>query len=233
VESRSLLWRAPVSWLLAAVIAEAALLGAADLPSTAIALTYAACSVVAAFLLTQNASPLLDEIVAAAATGAGAALLIVMRTGGHVNLMTALALGLGVFALLFALRGITCAFARFNDAATGHRSVLCLLALTAAAPLWLGPVAAWPGVPSWMPSAVIDASALTYLASMADFDLYRSDWFYRHTPFGGLRYSYPPASITTIAYLALGALTRLAARKPALRAGTSGFHIPQHRETQA
>lgn len=50
--------------------------------------------------------------------------------------------------------------------------------------------------------AIIAASPVSYLAGIADYDYLRSNWFYQHTPFGGLRFNYPNPVLMTICYLA-------------------------------
>ena len=43
----------------------------------------------------------------------------------------------------------------------------------------------------------------SYLATLAEIDYLRSDWFYRHTPYGGLRYDYPEPALFALILVAL------------------------------
>jgi hypothetical protein len=66
------------------------------------------------------------------------------------------------------------------------------LALLGAAPVWLGPAAE---IAARLDLATIDAvvgmSPLTHLAIASGNDLFRNPWFYQHTNFAALQYSYP------------------------------------------
>lgn len=80
--------------------------------------------------------------------------------------------------------------------------LLLLFTLMASAPLWLGPaversIPGFPGV-----NTVIAVTPISYLAMATDYDYLHSSWFYRHTPLGSLRYSYPDEALLAIAYLA-------------------------------
>jgi hypothetical protein len=62
-------------------------------------------------------------------------------------------------------------------------------------------------------NTLISLSPLTYLSTLAGADYLRSDWFYRHTPYGGLRYDYPqPVYVTSVCILLILAFLLLLRR---------------------
>lgn len=93
---------------------------------------------------------------------------------------------------------------------------LCLWGLTGlvtTAPLWLGPLAerfaTWPGVVD----TVVAVSPLSYLAALAAEDYLHYDWFYQHTPVGGLPYADPSAVLWSASYAVLAGLCLWAVRR--------------------
>jgi hypothetical protein len=113
---------------------------------------------------------------------------------------TPAAAGLGLMAALITALVGSIGRLLAPACADGHAAIAgpaAGLALLAAAPLWLGPVIARTEPAQWVSDAVIALSPLTHLSLPAQADYLRSDWFYRHAPFGGLRYDYPnPATVT-------------------------------------
>jgi hypothetical protein len=89
--------------------------------------------------------------------------------------------------------------------------VAAVLWLHAAAPLWLGPLAAL-GIEAGpaRSNAIVAASPLVHLGVAAGQDLLRTQWWYAHTSFGSLQFDYPSLAAIALAYaamaLALGAL---------------------------
>ena len=123
-----------------------------------------------------------------------------------------LAAGTALLVCLFG--GISLRLALWlGDRRKASHSALGILMLSLSVPLWLSPIAALFGATRWLVDAVIALSPASYLAALAGIDYLRSDWFYQHTPYGGLRYDYPDPF-----YLSLGILLSLAIiLAPALR----------------
>jgi hypothetical protein len=108
-------------------------------------------------------------------------------------LLFATALLIALFTLLLQALAI-----RLGDRRRASHLVLGLLALGLLCPLWLAPMTARFAHAEWLVNSVIAASPASYLASMAGTDYLRSDWFYRYTPYGGLRYDYPDPLYFTV-----------------------------------
>jgi hypothetical protein len=90
--------------------------------------------------------------------------------------------------------------------------VAASLWLLAAAPLWLGPLAALGDeADPARASAIVAASPLVHLGVAAGQDLLRTQWWYAHTSFGSLQFDYPSLAAIAPAYaaiaLVLGALS--------------------------
>jgi hypothetical protein len=159
-------------------------------------------------------------------------LLAILSTGmlaawhGPAPLLPALGVGL----LVGLLGGLGACWAVWLDSPVGARlGIWGLTGLVTAAPLWLGPLAerfaAWPGVVD----TVVAVSPLSYLAALAAEDYLHYDWFYQHTPVGGLPYAYPSAALwsagcAALAGLCLWAIHRRLARtaRPAARQSDPG-----------
>jgi len=88
---------------------------------------------------------------------------------------------------------------------SSRASSLALFTLLAgaliAAPLYLSVLAEAASDQTLVVDSIIAASPVSYLAVIADYDYLRSSWFYRHTPFGGLRFNYPAAGVMTVCYV--------------------------------
>lgn len=123
------------------------------------------------------------------------------------------AVGLALLIALFS--SIACALAHWlSDRRAAAHGVLGLLLLSLTLPLWLSPMVGLFGATRWLVDTVISLCPLTYLATLADIDYLRSDWFYQHTPYGGLRYDYPdPAYLSMAILLLLAAMLALAWRR--------------------
>jgi hypothetical protein len=89
-------------------------------------------------------------------------------------------------------------------------TIMATLWLSAAAPLWLGPVAdLGAGVNPALPTAVLACSPLVHLATAAGYDLLRSQWFYGHSSLGALQVEYPGIATLLLGYGAAGAVLTL------------------------
>jgi hypothetical protein len=78
-----------------------------------------------------------------------------------------------------------------------------ILWLLAAAPLWLGPLAALGAdAGPARSSAIVATSPLVHLGVAAGQDLLRTQWWYAHTSFGSLQFDYPSLSTIAWAYVA-------------------------------
>jgi hypothetical protein len=108
-------------------------------------------------------------------------------------------------------------------------SVTAIVAVLAAAPLWLGPDAelALPERPR-ASEAVLASSPLTQLATVAGNDLLRNQWFYQRSNLASLPFAYPrPATATAASLCAfavlLGLLVRRTGPRVAHRTGVDPF----------
>ncbi|MCB1858897.1 MAG: hypothetical protein KDI63_11515 [Gammaproteobacteria bacterium] len=118
-------------------------------------------------------------------------------------------LALGVGILVFSAGGLIQLLTRFtDDPPFSSWMIFCLAVLLASAPLWTGPAVDLIPSPLWGTNLIIAFSPLSYLASLAEWDYLRGEWFYRHSPFGGLRYEYPSAAIASIVYVGIGLVSR-------------------------
>jgi hypothetical protein len=89
---------------------------------------------------------------------------------------------------------------------TGHPSAgaawtLALVCFIAATPVWLLPLHGSANPGPWALDALVAVNPLTHLAVLTGTDWLRSDWFYRHSALGSLRYAYPTPAAVMAAYL--------------------------------
>jgi hypothetical protein len=146
-------------------------------------------------------------VAAAGLIGCALAVMGVLRGAAVPRMLPAL-LGLSGAAALLSLL-LEAAAHRWSraglvPAVAAPVNVLALLA-AAAAPVWLGPWAEATGSAA-VAGAVVACSPLSYLAAMLDHDYLRGQWFYAHSPLGGLRFAYPDPLGASAACLALSAL---------------------------
>lgn len=95
-----------------------------------------------------------------------------------------------------------------------QRWLPCVLqTLALSMPLWLGPLAELRGSRSELGAWIVTLSPLSHLASAAGCDYLRTDWFYRHSVLGSLRFEYPTLPAVLAAY---GAAAAALACGPAL-----------------
>jgi len=126
------------------------------------------------------------------------------------NSLNILLLALGMGGVLYICCTAVLALSQ-KDRRQAGITVLALLLVLTAAPVWLGPVllflpddlwrgTSWP-VSQWLASSILMLSPLTFLSLLIDTDFLRIDWFYQNTPFGGMRFSYPPIALFVFSYL--------------------------------
>lgn len=115
-------------------------------------------------------------------------------------------------ALLDSLSRIVLRFGAPAEIVSGASVVLFGACL--GIPLWLAP---------WLQSvdtvlsasAVVAASPLSHLSVLIDFDYLRAQWFYRHSPLGGLRFDYPsPVAVVAPCIVGLVIANYLCSRTP-------------------
>lgn len=133
-------------------------------------------------------------------------------TGWSSPKLAYLALGTGLLVFLFA--ALADALAQWlDDRRAAARIAICTLLVTISSPIWASPFASMASSARPLVNALISLSPLTYLSTLAGADYLRSDWFYRHTPYGGLRYDYPqPVYATSVFILLLLAVLLLGRR---------------------
>ena len=100
----------------------------------------------------------------------------------------------------------------YRDRRVGSRLCLVALLLTISLPLWASPLVQTAAGEN-LTDVIIALCPVSYLAVLADVDFLRGEWWYRHMPYGGMRYSYPGAlPLTAAALAALAAITTLGTR---------------------
>ena len=78
-----------------------------------------------------------------------------------------------------------------HDLLAARVMVLTLFLCCLSAPLWMSPLCLlFPQTPVIVDLSIA-VSPLSYLAVLMESDYLRSDWFYRNTVYGGIRYQYP------------------------------------------
>ena len=107
-----------------------------------------------------------------------------------------LAIGVSILILLFSTV-MTFLTTLVKDHTTAAYTTLLFLGICTTAPLWLGPLVEQFANNQRYIDLSIAISPLSYLAVTIDYDYLRSDWFYRSTPYGGLRYNYPTMTTYT------------------------------------
>lgn len=123
-----------------------------------------------------------------------------------------LAAGTGLLACLFGSISSGLA-ALLEDRRAASRITLTALLLSLSLPLWSSPIAALFGACRWLVDLLVALCPMAYLASLAGIDYLRGDWFYQHTPYGGLRYDYPdPLLLSGTIVLLIAVLWRFTRR---------------------
>ncbi|MBL3600784.1 MAG: hypothetical protein JMN25_13115 [gamma proteobacterium endosymbiont of Lamellibrachia anaximandri] len=113
---------------------------------------------------------------------------------------------LAVFTTTLLLLSLAGFLKRFRATAEIALPTVFLLALVAgSATLWLGPLVELFVFSDAAVNAIIATSPLSYLSAAAEYDYLRSEWFYRNTPFGSLRFAYPNSLLLGAIYLGFAA----------------------------
>jgi len=200
---------------LSEVLTEGILFGVEEIPGPALRLCYAASTVLVGYLIypayhgRRNIPP--DSLLFWSIVTAGSFLfLAITRSGIPADPLPLLSLALGTAVLTLFLSNTTLYLSLLlGDALRAQRTISTAILLTATAPLWMAPLA--EQLPA-ISSTIVNISPLTYLAVISDYDFLRSAWFYRHTPLGGLRYTYLTPYLFTGIYLAMTLTLTLAHR---------------------
>ncbi|RDH88486.1 MAG: hypothetical protein DIZ78_00695 [endosymbiont of Escarpia spicata] len=113
---------------------------------------------------------------------------------------------LAVFTITLLLSTLAGFLKRFRATAYIALPTVFFLALVAgSATLWLGPLVELFVFSDAAVNAIIAISPLSYLSAAAEYDYLRSEWFYRNTPFGSLRFTYPGSLQLGAIYLGFAA----------------------------
>jgi hypothetical protein len=141
--------------------------------------------------------------VARAALAAAVGAALVAFGGGALGGRTlSAAVAAGTLALVLAA-GARLGAPPLGSVARARVATLATLALAAAAPLWLGPLAEAGGDATM--AAVVAASPASYLAVATGHDYLRAPSVYAASPLGSLRFEYPGLVPATAAWLAVAA----------------------------
>lgn len=112
--------------------------------------------------------------------------------------------GLAVFSIIFLLHSLIGLLRGLRvTEGVAAQIVLLIALLTGSSVLWLGPPVELFVLGDGAINTIIASSPLSYLSVAAEYDYLRSEWFYRHTPFGSLRFTYPNQYVLTAIYLVL------------------------------
>lgn len=203
----------PISQVAALGVASLAATGAleafsADVPPSARALTAAACVYGLAPLFAPAATfrqplRLAASLAWCAATAVVAVALAALAGTGPETLP---AIGAAVFLMTTVSQLAAAALTGRSAELLAQRWLPCILqALALSLPLWLAPLAELRGSRSELAAWIVTLSPLSHLASAAGCDYLRTDWFYRHSVLGSLRFEYPALSAVLAAYAAAAA----------------------------
>ena len=114
---------------------------------------------------------------------------------------------IAVFSINFLLHSLTTLLRGLNPInSTAPLLVVLFTLLNGSSILWLGPPAELFALGDGLLNTIIASNPLSYLSVAAEYDFLRSDWFYRHSPFGSLHFTYPDYAILTAIYLGLAVL---------------------------
>lgn len=119
------------------------------------------------------------------------------------SMATTLKTATAVFLLSLSMHSLTLALSRlFPGNCWIHLHGLSVMVLFSTLPIWMAPwVESIAATPPQL-HIVLWSSPLSYLATMLDYDYLRQQWFYRHLPYGMLRYDYPDAIYYSIGLIA-------------------------------
>lgn len=150
----------------------------------------------------------LGAIAAAACLGAALAAVLLLLFTGALPLPSAV-----LVALMLYFCGVVLGLAPPRHRAAAGSWLVFGVCLAAASPVWLGPAIDRIEPDKGAVDALIAVNPFTHLAVTTGIDFLRSDWLYRHSPLGGLRFDYPSPAAVLLFYLAACALGSLALRR--------------------
>ena len=131
-------------------------------------------------------------------------LILVILSKGSIPPSILLQSGLSVFTISLLLQSASTLLKSLSGRTIyGPLVVFLLTLLIGSTTLWLGPMAELLVLGDDTVNTIIAVSPLSYLSVAAQYDYLRSDWFYRNTPFGSLRFAYPELAILSTVYLSL------------------------------
>jgi hypothetical protein len=160
----------------------------------------------------------LGTVAALALTAGLGAAFATLATGVQPQLAILVLVGLMVLALAAlgdGLRALT------GGPGTAAAWTLALVVLIGAAPVWLLPLHGSIDPGPFGLNTLVALNPLTHVAVLTGTDWPRSDWFYRHSALGSLRYGYPSPSAVVTWYL-LVPIAWLGVRRANRTAGRQG-----------
>jgi hypothetical protein len=137
-------------------------------------------------------------------------------------------------ATLFSGVGAICLLAPTRTVAAAHALALLTLVALTLTPVWLAAGLASMRLSDGLIDGLVAMNPLTLLTAGSGADFLRSEWFYRYSPIGSLRYDYPDALLLLSAWMAVAALlwVGVASRHAAARRypnGTAFFIVQRNR----
>jgi hypothetical protein len=138
---------------------------------------------------------MLWSLLCGAALPAGA----VLAGGGNYHVLQLMPLAGGCALLVLMFCTVSWRLAQWlDDRRLASRICTTGLLLSLSLPLWAAPLALY-GIGDFGLDAIIALCPLSYLATLAEIDYLRGDWWYRHMPYGGLRYNYADPLLLSLA----------------------------------
>jgi hypothetical protein len=126
--------------------------------------------------------------------------LLLLHNKTHTYLSSSALMAVGVFNLSFFMCCVGHLFQAVSKGTHPAQLTFTVVIVLSTLPIWLGP---WIDSSTLNKSVVdlfISTSPLTHLAVMTEFDYLRSQWFYQHTPYGAIQFSYPTKLVSTVCY---------------------------------
>lgn len=205
-------------WLVVLILSQLLVLtlftGAAHAPAKAVLLALATSMLFSGYLLypgrlTGGHFQLAKSIIWGGLLAGGLLLLALLQLS-QVEPILILRLACAVILLSLLLSLLTrLTSLTMTDSANAPLLVFLTATIVTTAPIWIGAWVEFGSNSRNITDSVVAISPLSYFAVMIDYDYLRSQWFYTHTPFGTLRYSYPGWLSYTIAYLGITILLSL------------------------
>jgi hypothetical protein len=126
--------------------------------------------------------------------------LLLIHNNAHAYLSSSALMALAVFNLSFFMGAAGHLFLTTNKGSHPAQLTFAAVIVLTTLPIWLGPWIDTYPLNQTVVDLIISASPLTHLAIMAEFDYLRSQWFYQHTPYGAIQFSYPTKLVSTVCY---------------------------------